>query len=84
MDECRKEFNDVTERMGARGRLVISFLPRVKGPLGVPETPVTPTDFNAPENQKSIRRLSDSTWQLTFTKLPLVKLWCSTKEEKLQ
>ena len=36
-------------------------------------------DFNVTEYKRLTDRISDSSWQLTFKKLPLVKFWCSIK-----
>lgn len=36
-------------------------------------------DFHVTEYEKFIDKVSDSTWQLTFKKLPPVKFWCSIK-----
>ena len=38
-------------------------------------------DCSVTEDKKSIDKISDCTSQLTFKKLPLVKCWCSIKEE---
>lgn len=39
-----------------------------------------PTDFNVKEYKQFIKMASDSTLQLTFKKLPLLKFLCGTKE----
>lgn len=36
-------------------------------------------DLHVTEYAKFMDRVSDSTWQLAFNKLPLVKFWCSIK-----
>lgn len=36
-------------------------------------------DLHVTEYEKFIDKVSDSTWQLTFKKLPPVKFWCSIK-----
>ena len=38
-------------------------------------------DFNVTENKKFIHMDSDSTLQLDFKKLPLIKFWYNIKEE---
>lgn len=41
-------------------------------------------DFNVTEHKKVIDKVSDSTLQLIFKKLPLVEFWHSSKEEYSQ
>lgn len=38
-------------------------------------------EFNLTGFEKFINMISDSTLLLTFKKLPLVEIWCSTKED---